>query len=181
MLLIQICNLLKDRPSSLEEITCIMLNYPFIPITIKERKDSMATSDFLAEEDVTTANLALIFKRAFFKASESEGDLRVETDGPVTYLGVDQERKLIKYSTIYRLTNDASRAEKIELANKANDCVIVVRCSIPENNDDLLFIDYFLPFEEGIPMYLVVSTLRLFARVIPYALRKSGLNELLPS
>ena len=51
--------------------------------------------------------------------------------------------------------------------NKMNDGVIFCRFSVPEEAPDILTADYYLPFGEGVPAFLVVWALRLFARVDP--------------
>jgi hypothetical protein len=62
----------------------------------------MTTAEVLAEDEVTTSNLAQIFKRAFFKTSfDKDGDLVVHTDGPRVLVEVNQENKLLKFVSFF--------------------------------------------------------------------------------
>ncbi len=139
----------------------------------------MATAEVLAEDEVTTSNLAQIFKRAFFKPSlDKDGDLTVHTDGPRVIVTVDQDKKLLKFMTIYGVKESARMELKHAFVNKMNDDIIFARFSIPKARPDVLIADYFLPFEEGIPAFQIVYALRLFARVVPGAIRACDENDL---
>lgn len=138
----------------------------------------MASAEVLGEDEVTTANLTQIFKRAFFKTSlDKDGDLAVHTDGPRVIVTVDQDRKLLKFMAIYGIKESADQDVKYAFANKMNDDVIMARFSIPR--PDVLLADYFLPFEEGIPAFQIVSALRLFARIVPGAIRACDEHDLM--
>ena len=139
----------------------------------------MATAEVLAEDEVTTSNLAQIFKRAFFKTSvDKDGDLIVHTDGPRVIVTLNQDNKLIKFMTVYGVKESAGLDLKHTFTNRMNDEVIVGRFSVPKTRPDMLIADYFLPFEEGIPAFQIVSALRLFARVVPGAIRACDENDL---
>ncbi|HOQ98980.1 MAG TPA: YbjN domain-containing protein [Anaerolineae bacterium] len=139
----------------------------------------MATAQVLAEGEVTVANLAQLFKRAFFKASiNHDGDLVVQTDGPRVLVSVDADKKLIKLMSVYGIQKAARLELKHALVNKMNDEFILCRFSIPEAATDLLVVDYYLPFEEGIPEFQIMSALRWFARVAPGAIRASDQHNL---
>ncbi len=140
----------------------------------------MATAEVLAEDEVTTSNLAQVFKRAFFKTSiDNDGDLIVQTDGPRVIVTLNQDNKLIKFMTIYGVKESARLDLKHNFTNRMNDEIIVVRFSVPKTRPDMLIADYYLPFEEGIPAFQIVSALRLFARVVPAAIRSCDENDLL--
>ncbi len=139
----------------------------------------MATAEVLAEDEVTTSNLAQVFKRAFFKTSiDNDGDLIVQTDGPRVIVTLNQDNKLIKFMTIYGVKESARLDLKHNFTNRMNDEIIVVRFSVPKTRPDMLIADYYLPFEEGIPAFQIVSALRLFARVVPAAIRSCDENDL---
>ncbi len=140
----------------------------------------MATAEVLGEDEVTTSNLAEIFNRAFFKTSlDKDGDLRVQTDGPRVVVIVDQDKKLLKFMAVYGVKESAHLALKHAFVNKMNDDIIFGRFSIPESRPDVLIADYFLPFEDGIPVFQIVAALRLFGRVVPGAIRQCDDNDLI--
>lgn len=139
----------------------------------------MASAEVLSEDEVTPANLAQVFKRAFLKASvDEDGDLVVQSDGPRVLVTVDEDKKLLKFMTVYGVKQSARLQVKHALANKMNDDYILGRFSIPEGRPDLLIADYYLPYEEGIPAFQIVAALRLFARVVPGAIQDCDKDDL---
>ena len=139
----------------------------------------MTTAEVLGEDEVTTSNLAQIFKRAFLKTDlDEDGDLRVHTDGPRVMVTVDQDKKLLKFMAVYGVKESARLEMKHAFVNKMNDDIIFGRFSIPEAQPDVLIADYFLPFEEGIPAFQIVSALRWFGKVVPGAISQCDDNDL---
>jgi len=137
----------------------------------------MATAEVLAESEVTTSNLDKLFKQAFFKTSlDRDGDLIVQSDGPRVIVTVDQEKKLVKFMAVYGLRQTAALEHKLALVNRMNNEIIYVRFSVPR--EDLLVADYFLLFQQGILAFQLVSSLRLFARVVPAAIRACDHQDL---
>jgi hypothetical protein len=92
---------------------------------------------------------------------------------------VNQDNKLIRFMSIYGVKESAPLELKHAFVNKMTDDVILVRFSIPESRPDMLIADYHLPFEDGIRAFQVVSALRLFSRIVPYAIRTCDENDLM--
>lgn len=139
----------------------------------------MATAEVLAEDEITVSNLAEIFKRAFFKTSLNEhGELVVQTDGPKVIVAVDQDNNLLKFMSVFGFKESARLELKHAFVNKMNDEIILDRFSIPKGQPDVLLADYYLPYEEGIPAFQIVSTIRLFARVAMGAVHRCDENDL---
>ena len=139
----------------------------------------MATAEVLGEDEVTTSNLAQIFKRAFFKTElDEDGDLKVHTDGPRVRVTVNQDHKLLKFMAVYGVKESARLEMKHAFVNKMNDDIIFGRFSIPEARSDVLIADYYLPFGEGIPAFQIVYALRLFGKVVLGAIRQCDDNDL---
>lgn len=137
----------------------------------------MASARLLAESEVTMSNLDELFRQAFFKTSlDKDGDLIVQSDGPRVIVTIDQQKKLVKFMAVYGLREEAALGPKLALVNRMNDEIIYVRFSVPR--DDILVADYFLLFQEGIPAFQLVSSLRLFARVVPAAIRACDQEDL---
>lgn len=139
----------------------------------------MSNIEVLSESEVTKENLVSLFKRAFMSTSfDDDDDLVVQTDGPRVYVTIDEEKKLLKYMAIYGVNESSSLELKYALTNKMNDNFIFGRFSIPEQRPDMLVADYYLPYEEGIPTFQIVSAVRLFAKVVQSAIRASDDNDL---
>lgn len=137
----------------------------------------MASARLLAESEVTMSNLDELFRQAFFQTSlDKDGDLIVQSDGPRVIVTIDQQKKLVKFMAVYGLRAEVALGPKLALVNRMNDEIIYVRFSVPR--DDILVADYFLLFQEGIPAFQLVSSLRLFARVVPAAIRACDQEDL---
>lgn len=138
----------------------------------------MEEIEILAEDEVTSDNVARLFKRAFMRTIiDEDGDVRVETDaGPKVLISLDEDRKLLKFTTIYGLKDSATEAEKLAFVNKMNDDMIFVRFCVADA--DMLVADYFLPYEQGITAYQIVLTVRLFSRIVPAAIQTCDEDDL---
>ncbi len=134
----------------------------------------MAELDLVEESDLTLERLAKIFARAFLKTNiDSDGDLRVFTDGPSVLVSLQTGvNSFLKFLTVYDFEDNVPLEAKLALVNKINDRMILVRMSVPENNQDLLVSDYFLPFDGGVVEFQLVSALRLFAKIVLASLKE---------
>ncbi len=132
----------------------------------------VAAPEVLEESEVTIPRLTQIFKSAFFKATvDGDGDLMVQTAGPKVWVKIEEKRKLLSFTSLYGLKESAAEKLKLDLVNKMNDQVILARFSVAR--PDLLLADYFLPYEEGILPFQIVSAVRLFGQIVPGAIRAS--------
>ena len=136
-------------------------------------------TEFIPEDEVAPDTIRDLFRRAFFTTSlDADGDVRIETDDPIVFVSINTDNKLLKYTTVYSFKKTASLESKRAFVNKMNDGVIFCRFSVPEEAPDILTADYYLPFGEGVPAFLVVWALRLFARVVPRAIHDCDDNDI---
>ena len=141
----------------------------------------MATAEVLAENEVTTENLATLFKRAFFSTSfDEDGALFVNTDAIRGVLvSVDEEEKALRYLVVYGVKETVPLELKLALVNKMNHGIFsFARFSIDERHPDRLVAEYCIPFEEGISAFQIVSALRLFSQSVSGAIRNCDDNDL---
>ncbi|MDE2845951.1 MAG: YbjN domain-containing protein [Gemmatimonadota bacterium] len=142
----------------------------------------MATRELISENQVTTETLVALFERAFYKVQvDSDGDVVITVDGNIVYVSVIENLNLLRYVTVFQVRESVSTESKLALVNHLNDDYILCRFSIYEQQPDLLIADYYLSFEKGITAFQIVTSLRLFARVAPDAVRnnnESGMIEL---
>jgi len=140
---------------------------------------NISDPEIILGSDLTKESLALLFKRAFFKISvDSDGDIIVNTDGPRVFVTLDSNKNLLKYMSVYGFKESAPLELKYSLINKMNDQIILVRFSMPEKRPDMLMADYFISYEECIPTFQIISTLRLFATVVSGAIRTCDTDDL---
>ncbi len=146
-----------------------------------ETLESSHISAQILEKDVSVSTIQQLFKNAFMKTSlDSDGDLWVEVENNFkVMIHVDSSRKLIQYRLAFGFKKAGLDTKKLILVNKMNDNVIMARFSIPESNSSTLVVDYFLPFEEAIPSFQIVSAIRLLTGVSTRALRNYDKEDLL--
>lgn len=73
--------------------------------------------------------------------------------------------RLIRFTSMYKLKDTATIEEKMALANKLNDGIILARFSVLETDHQSMIVVYHLPFWGGIEAYHIVVALRLFTHV----------------
>jgi hypothetical protein len=135
--------------------------------------------EFIPENDVNADTLAAIYKRAFFKCDkDSDGDLRVQTDGPKVVVAINENNKLIKFMAIYALKENESDDKKLRFLNRMNDTIVFARFSMPESRPDILMADYYLPYEDGVPAIQVVQAMRVFSKIVVGAIRACDEDDL---
>lgn len=143
----------------------------------------MTTIDVLAEDEVTIPNLALLFKNAFLKPTITDnGGLRVEIDGLRVLITVDRETKYLRFAIVYGFRQSAQENLQHSFVNELNSNFIVARFFVrrpTDNTHNRLMADYFLPFEEGIPTFQIISAVRRFARLVPSAIGASDKHSLI--
>ena len=139
-----------------------------------------ADSEIIAEDEVTTENLEGLFKRAFFSAKIDEDERLVIGTESIRriFVGVDEDRKLLKYMAAFGLKEEAPLGLKHAFVNRMNHRVIFPRFSVVEERSDVLIADYFLTFEGGILAFQIVSALRLFSRVVRGAISECDDDDL---
>jgi hypothetical protein len=133
---------------------------------------TLVSAEVMAEGDVATANLTKLFEQAMFKTSlDKDGDLVVHTDGPRIIVMVVAGKKLLKFMCFYGFKASARQDAKLSFVNRLNDEFTFARFSVPSKNPNALVADYHMPFDGGIPAFLVVEAVRWLSRVVPGAIR----------
>lgn len=129
------------------------------------------TAEYIVESEVTPENIRKLFTRAFYSTHlDDDGDVVVNAEPISVFVSINKDNRLFKYSTYYGVDETAPLESKHAFVNKMNDGVVFCRFSIPEDHEDTLVADYFLPFVESISSFQIVSSLRLFASVVVNAI-----------
>lgn len=131
----------------------------------------MADIEVLPEKDITVENLLNIFKKAYISASiDDDGDLMINTERCRVFLSINEKAKLLKYVTFYKFKDDFSAKAKLKFVNTLNDNIIFARFSCPEQRQEALLSEYYLSYEEGVVVFSIIESLRLFVKVTVGAL-----------
>lgn len=137
------------------------------------------TAEYIVENEVTPETIRDIFSRAFYSTDlDDDGDVVVIAEPTSVLISINKDNRLLKYSTYYRVDETAPLNSKLAFVNKMNDDMVFCRFSIPEDHEDTLVADYFLPFGESISSFQIVSSLRLFALVVVSAIRDCDDDDL---
>jgi len=124
---------------------------------------AVSSPTLVAASDMTPTMLESIFTQALFKTSYLEnGDLSVQfgAGGGRATVHIDQAHQLLRYYRVYRFKTSATDTQKLELANRINREIIMVRTYIPKGQADTLVVDYFQPYDESVTRYQIASTAR---------------------
>ncbi|MGF1770305.1 YbjN domain-containing protein [Enterovibrio makurazakiensis] len=125
-------------------------------------------TDIIAPDRMSHEKIKEILIDANVKA-EFNGD----TDGFVTVTGpsgfasfitISDEHMLIKYEAVFEFREHGGIGERLELVNKLNEMVVFSRFLIPFD-DDKMYSDYYISYEEGITSKQIINSMCWFDNV----------------
>lgn len=121
--------------------------------------------DLITLENLSKEILKSLFDAAFMETSyDSDGDLRVK-DGLSCWVLPSEDR--IKLLAAFGFDARATRAQRLEFVNRVNREYIIVRASMGDRNDTLLF-DHDISVRGGVmPAMVVQSTKRFLSIILP--------------
>ena len=133
----------------------------------------------IAEKDVSLASLQSVFESAFVENDvDEDGDLYIRTENSTKiYVSLDERNKLVRFTALYGLREEASEAERVALANTLNDNIVFVRFSATTRNS--LVCDYYLPYNGAVSPLHIVTVTRLFNRIIASSLGEYDTADIL--
>ncbi|RYX84859.1 hypothetical protein EON83_07915 [bacterium] len=133
----------------------------------------------IAEKDISLARLQSVFESAFVENDvDEDGDLYIRTEnGTKIFVSLDERNKLVRFTALYGLKEDASESDRIALANTLNDNIVFVRFSATTRNS--LVCDYYLPYNGAASPLHVVTVTRLFNRIIASSLGEYDTADIL--
>lgn len=133
----------------------------------------------IAEKDVSLVALQSVFESAFVENDvDEDGDLYIRTENSTKiYVSLDERNKLVRFTALYGLREEATEAERIALANTLNDNIVFVRFSATTRNS--LVCDYYLPYNGAVSPLHVVTVTRLFNRIIASSLGEYDTADIL--
>ncbi len=126
-------------------------------------------ADTISPDDMSNDTIYRLFNAAYMQPELcGEGGEYVRVNGPSgesIYIAVDGEKQLLRFMIMYRLKGNRNRVEELELVNQLNDCVVLARFSLPHDDDDLLIVDYFLAYEEGVLAMQIINSFQWLDQV----------------
>ena len=133
----------------------------------------------IAEKDVTLAGLQAVFEAAFVENDvDEDGDLYIRTENNTKiFVSLDERNKVVRFTALYGLREDALDGDKAALANALNDNIVFVRFSATSRSS--LVCDYYLPYNGAVSPLHVVTVTRLFNRIIASSLGEYDTADIL--
>lgn len=122
------------------------------------------TNTLLKYENITLVKLKSFFDSALLNTEiTSENTLKVEDDWIKVNVRVNKDWNLIVFSASWNLKSSVQEIKKLQLANKINEKLIVIRASVL--NQNILYCDYYVSYKGGITHLMIINNYRLFNRV----------------
>ena len=133
----------------------------------------------IPEKDVSLARLQQVFEAAFVENDvDDDGDLVIRTENNTKiFVSLDERNKIIRFTALYGLRDDAQEEDKTTLANTLNDNVVFVRFSASSHS--ALICDYYLPFNGAVSPLHIVTVTRLFNRIVASSLGEYDTADIL--
>lgn len=122
--------------------------------------------ELLLPDQITPETLLSVFRQAYMDVETSpSGSLSVRVEGAgKVFVRIDTERKLLVFIQPYGLKEGATRSDKLELANRINDQVTLVRMAVSEDSN-VLVADCFMAYDGVVTPRQMVEGVRRFAHV----------------
>ena len=122
----------------------------------------------IEKNDFNDQTLYEVYKNAYMSPEQDDdGRVRLVVDNVHLSARAMADKPFLALSTSFGLKPEATRMQSLELANRINDKMIMVRCSIPETEKDpFIWIDHFTMTEGGITGEEIVALTRRFVKVI---------------
>lgn len=127
-----------------------------------------AVLEVIRSDELSGPKLLEIFRNAYLDGElDSDGDVRLTLDGIKVLVTVDVSRKLLHYLSIFGVKPGATRQQVLELCNRINDRLILIRAAYPSAlPSPAVMLDHYLVTEAGVTPVEIVDDVRRFRNVI---------------
>jgi len=135
----------------------------------------------IEKNDINNQALLGVFRSAYIDASmDDDGELEVDLDGMRIFVDVSKDKGFLMLRSMYGLKDDTLRTQALELCNRLNDKMVMVRFCCPAAVDHLiLYADHFTVLEGGITGQEIVSLIRRFHSVIQEGIGSNDTEDVL--
>ena len=118
----------------------------------------------LTENEVSIKSLVELYENAYMKVKDvKEESFRVEGDIFDIIIGIEKDRKFIKFGIVHLLNGNITLNEAAILANTANEQYVFTRLSAVEYEKSI-FIEsmYFMTYKEGLIAFQLIDNTKTF-------------------
>ena len=130
------------------------------------------SDEIVYPEQITVEMLKELYDSAFMDASiDDAGDLRVR-EGYWCFVLPPKQGTSIRLQALFAATEDSTRRQRLEFANRVNDEITTVRVCV--NRIGGFTFDYYIPVDGGVTAKSIVLATKFFLRVVAGALQQCG-------
>jgi hypothetical protein len=118
--------------------------------------------------ELTNAKLLEIYGAAYMAPTVAlDGDVEVIIDGIKLFASADPARGVMRLMALFNARQDATRLQLLELCNRINDGLILLRASCPAAiAQNVLMLDHYVVTSAGVTGQEIVDETRRFRGVI---------------
>lgn len=121
--------------------------------------------------EVTSSFLKETFDNAFIEVQEVKDTYIRVKDGYSIYLNIDANKRYITLSGVYNLVEGVSKKDALELVNKLNTEVALIKVYYSESTNSITYYYYFWT-EGGFTQKSLIGALRLYKTALNLCLDK---------
>jgi Putative bacterial sensory transduction regulator len=128
----------------------------------------MTVAELISKEELTGQKLMEIFEAAYMDPHiDADGDVTVVLDGIKILVTADAPRSVLRLVALFGVKPGVNRYQMLELANRINDRLIMLRASYPTALPmPSLMLDHYLVTEAGLSGLEIVDETRRFRTVV---------------
>jgi Putative bacterial sensory transduction regulator len=127
----------------------------------------MSPAEIISKDEFTTAKLLEIYNQAYMDADiDEDGEIKLELDGFRLFAAVDSNRGEMRLFSIFALTPESSPQPCLELCNRINGDLVMIRATLLTGPPPRLFLDHYLLTQGGVTGRGIVDTTRRFRSLI---------------
>ena len=128
----------------------------------------MTVAELISKEELTGQRLMDIYGAAYMDAHiDADGDVTLMVDGIKILVSVDTPRSVLRLVALFGVTPGVSRPQLLELCNRINDGLIMLRAAYPAAlPQPSLMVDHYLVTEAGLSGLEIVDETRRFRTVV---------------
>jgi hypothetical protein len=132
---------------------------------------SFAQNGLQDGEAVSASKLKTLFEDAYIDVLDTQDTFIKVKDSKTVYVDVDSKKRFISFNSVYNLQKGVSDKEILELFNKVNKDVIMLKCYYNKEGNTVSFFYYYW-IDGGYSNKTVINAFKLFQVGIDLALTK---------
>lgn len=124
--------------------------------------------ELLTPDTVTIEKVCDAYEQAYLDVTfdDERQFIRIKEE-VIARAHLSEAKDRLQLVALYGVRDDASRAERLELANRVNENYVLVRAGVDDDGD--LWFDYAIYLKGGVTTKALVQATRAFLSIVPKA------------